>query len=118
MAKESDDSFIMSPHQAVELTPVGQGGESRTQAAAGVAVESSLAGETVPLAEEGQGNYLAAGQRGPGARSLLWGELVFAKIVGHHIKCGEKGVRVHHRAASRFSRFEANYRPLAPFLLE
>ena len=32
MAKESDDSFIMSPHQAVALTPVGRGGESRTQA--------------------------------------------------------------------------------------
>ena len=46
----------MSPHQAVELTPVGQGGESRTQAADGVAVESSLAGETVQLAKEGQGN--------------------------------------------------------------
>ncbi len=34
MAKESDDSFIMSPHQAVALTPVGRSGESRTQAGA------------------------------------------------------------------------------------
>ena len=71
ISKESNNSFIMPPHQAVELTPVGQGGESRTQAAAGVAVEASLAGETVPLAEEGQGDHLAAVQRGPGARSLL-----------------------------------------------
>ena len=45
-------------------------------------------------------------------------QLVFAKIVGHHIKCGKKGVGVHHRVASRFGGFEANYRPLAPFLLE
>ncbi len=29
MAKESKDGIIMPPHQAVELTPVGQGGESR-----------------------------------------------------------------------------------------
>ena len=118
MAKESNDSTIMPPHQAVELAPVGQGGESRAQVVAGIAVEASLAEEAAPLAEEGQGDHLAAGQRGPGARSLLWRQLVFAKIVGHHIKCGEKGVGVHHRAASRFGRFEANYRPLAPFLLE
>ena len=84
----------------------------------GLVVDASLAEEATPLAEEGQGDHLAAGQRGLGARSLLWRQLVFAKIVGPDIKCDEKGVGVHHRAASRFGGFEANYRPPAPFLLE
>ena len=39
------------------------------------------------------------------------------KIVRHPINCGQKGVGVHHRAASRWDRFEANYWRQAPFLL-
>ena len=51
IAKESDDGLIMPPHQAVELTTVGQGGEGRAQMVPGVAVEASLAEEATPLTE-------------------------------------------------------------------
>jgi hypothetical protein len=71
MAKESNDSLIVPPHQAVELAAAGQGGESRTQMVTGIAVEASLAGKPVPLAKESQGNHLTAAQGTPGTRNPL-----------------------------------------------
>jgi len=96
MAKESDDGPIMAPHQAIELAPVGQGGESRTQVLPGVAVAAWFAGEMTSLAQESQGNHLGAGQGSPEARGILWRRLVFAEVISHHLKYGEEGVGVYH----------------------
>jgi hypothetical protein len=118
MAKKSNDSLIVPPHQAVELASVGQGGEGWTKVTTGIAIETALTGKPVPMAEDRQSYHLTARQRTPGAGDPLWEPLVMAKIIRHNIKCGQEGVDVHHRAASRFGRFEANYGSSAPFLLE
>src|SRR5829696_9191075 len=61
------------------------------QMALGVAVEVSLAGESRPSGEDGQGDDLAFGEGGLGAGSLFW-RMGVAEVVNRNVKCGEEGV--------------------------
>jgi hypothetical protein len=68
------DGLSIEAHEPVELRALGQGGECLSQMALSVAVEVSLAGESRPSGEDGEGDDLACGKGGLGAgTSLLWG---------------------------------------------
>ena len=82
----------------VELRAVGQGGESASQTALGVAVEVSLAGESRPAGEDREGNDLALGKGGLGAGASLLGAVGLAKVIDDDVECGEEGVHVEHRS--------------------
>jgi hypothetical protein len=61
------DGRSVEAHEPVELRALGQGGECLSQMALGVAVEVSLAGESRPSGEDGEGDDLACGKGGIGA---------------------------------------------------
>ena len=90
----------MTARQPVELAPAGQGGKSWTQAAGGITVEVPFTTEACSLAEDNQGNHLAASQRSPGAWGRLGRGLAFAEIIHHDIEYREEGVRIGHSLAS------------------
>lgn len=96
MQRQGLDEIEVKAHQPVELRAMGQGWESPTQVAFGVAIEVSLAGEACPLSEEGQGDHLAGAQRCLGAwgSGTIFGCRGVAKIVHGDVKCGQEGV--HH----------------------
>jgi hypothetical protein len=61
------DGVRMEAHEPVELRALGQGRKRASQMALGVAVEVSLAGESRPSGEDGEGDDLACGKGGIGA---------------------------------------------------
>ena len=69
------DGLSIEAYKPVELGALGQGGEGSSQMALGVAVEVSLAGESRPSGEDGEGDDLALRKGGLGAgpaRSGRW----------------------------------------------
>src|SRR5215218_2091891 len=73
------------------------------QMALGVAVEVSLAGESRPSGEDGEGDDLACGKGGLGAgASLLLGAVGLAEVIDDNVECGEEGVHVEHEESVPF----------------
>jgi hypothetical protein len=66
------DESRLRTHAAVELRAVGQGRESVSEVALGVAVEVPLAGEPAEASEDGEGEDLAFGEGGRRAGPLFW----------------------------------------------
>ena len=64
------DGLSIEAHEPVELRTVGQGRECSSQMALGVAVEVSLAGESRPAGEDGEGDDLALGKGRPRGRGV------------------------------------------------
>jgi hypothetical protein len=86
------DGISMEAHEPVELRTVGQGGESTSQMALGVAVEVSLAGESRPAGEDREGDDLAIGKGGFGAGTSLLGAVGLAEVIDDDVECSEEGV--------------------------
>jgi hypothetical protein len=57
-----------------------------------VAVEVSLAGESRPSGEDGEGDDLACGKGGLGAGTSLLGTMGLAEVIDDDVECGEEGV--------------------------
>src|SRR5918997_6415490 len=92
------DGLSMEAHEPVELRTVGQGGERASQMAFGVTVEVSLAGESRPAGEDREGDDLACGKGGLGARTSLLGPAGLAEVIDDDVECGEEGVHVKHES--------------------
>jgi hypothetical protein len=90
------DDVCMQAHEPVELGAVGQGGESTSQMALGVAVEVSLAGEPRPAGEDREGDDLALRKGGLRAGASLLGVVGLAEVVDDDVECGEEGVHIEH----------------------
>src|SRR5215213_4093273 len=86
----------MEAHEPVELRAIGQGGESTSQTALGVAVEVSLASESRPAGEDREGDDLALGKGGLGAGASLLGAVGAAEVINDDVECGEEGVHIEH----------------------
>src|SRR5215212_1471858 len=92
----------MEAHEPVELRAIGQGGESTSQTALGVAVEVSLAGESRPAGEDREGDDLALGKGRLGAGASLLGAVRLAEVIDDDVECGEEGVHVEHKGSVPF----------------
>lgn len=100
VAKECCRDLAIAVGQPVELAALGKSGESWPQAAGGIATEIPFAAEAGPMAEDNQGNHLAAGQGSLGAGSGAGRGLGFAKVISRDAECREEGVRIRQDLAS------------------
>src|SRR5215207_3624877 len=89
------DESRLRTYAAVELRAVGQGGESVSEVALGVAVEGPLAREPGEAGEDGEGKDLALGEGGF-RREPLFRPMGLAEVVCDDVECGEEGVHVEH----------------------
>src|SRR5829696_2963695 len=96
------DGIRIEARKPVELRALGQGGKGSSQMALGVAVEVSLAGESRPAGEDGEGDDLACGKGGLGAGASLLGAVGLAEVIDDNVKCGEEGVHVEHEESVPF----------------
>src|SRR5712692_6117641 len=65
-----------------------------------IAIKGTFAGKLHPLAKQSQGDDLTAAQGGLWSRMQhLCRQMSFAKIIAHHVQCGQEGFNVYHQLA-------------------
>jgi hypothetical protein len=120
---ERNDGLPVPSLEPIELSPIGQAGEGRTQMLFSITIKGSLARKLDPLAKQSQGNHLALIQR------CLWPWTQFltiqfrlAKIIHHDIEYRKVGIQIHHQLAPFKLHFNkltviAGYLFFNPFLI-
>src|SRR5712692_3849787 len=94
------DRITLVAHQPIELAAIGQSRKCGPQMQLSIAIKGTFAGKLHPLAKQSQSDDLTAAQAGLWSRMQHLGrQMSFAKIIAHHVQCGQEGFNVYHQLA-------------------